>query len=208
MIEFLMKGGPVMIPIALCSIVALAAFFERLWSLRRDRVVPQSFCVEIIELVRQDRYSDAITLCKKRDASIARILEVALEARGEPRALIKERVEEIGRREASELERYLSIIATVASVGPLLGLLGTVSGMIQTFEAIGAGGIGKMEFVAGGISIALITTFGGLLVAIPAVIGHRFLASKVDSLVVDLEEVSLGVVDLLASDGRPVQAAV
>lgn len=203
-----MKGGPVMIPIALCSVVALAAFFERLWSLRRERVVPQSFCVEIIELVRQDRYSDAITLCKKRDASIARILEVALEARGEPRSLIKERVEEIGRREASELERYLSVISTVAAVGPLLGLLGTVSGMIQTFEAIGSGGMGKMEFVAGGISIALITTFGGLLVAIPAVIGHRFLASKVDSLVVDLEEVSLGVVDLLASDGRPAQVAI
>jgi biopolymer transport protein ExbB len=199
-IEFLVKGGPVMVPIGLSSVVALAAFFERMWSLRRDRVVPQSFCVEIIELVRQERYQDAVTLCKKRDTPIARILEVAIEARGESRSLIKERVEEVGRREAAELERYLPVISTVASLGPLLGLLGTVSGMITTFEAIGAGGMGKMEFVAGGISIALITTFSGLLVAIPSVIGHRYLASKVDGLVVDLEEVSLGVVDLLATD--------
>src|SRR3990172_2258801 len=116
-----MKGGPVMIPIGLCSIVAMAAFFERVWSLRRARVVPQSFCVELIELVCQERYPDALTLCKKRDTPIGRILEVAIEARGEPRSLIKERAEEVGRREAAELERYLPIIATMASLGPLLG---------------------------------------------------------------------------------------
>jgi biopolymer transport protein ExbB len=199
-IEFLVKGGPVMIPIGICSIVAMAAFFERVWSLRRERVVPQSFCVEVIELVRQERYADALTLCKKRDTPIGRILEVAIEARGEPRTLIKERVEEIGRREAAELERYLPVVSTVAALGPLLGLLGTVSGMIQTFEAIGSGGMGKMEFVASGISIALITTFSGLFVAIPSVIGHRYLATRVDGLVVDLEEIALGVVDLLSSE--------
>jgi biopolymer transport protein ExbB len=108
-------------------------------------------------------------------------------------------VEEVGRREAAELERYVPVVATVASVGPLLGLLGTVAGMIMTFNAIEGGGIGKMEFVAGGIGQALITTFGGLVVAIPAVIGHRFLLTRVDSLVIDLEEIALGVVDLLTT---------
>src|SRR5689334_559728 len=102
-----------MIPIVLASVVGLTAFLERMWSLRRERVVPQSFCVEIIELVRQERWGDALTLCRKRDVPIARILEVALLARAEPRGLIKERVEEVGRREAAELERYLPILSTV-----------------------------------------------------------------------------------------------
>lgn len=200
MIEFLVKGGTVMIPIGLCSIVGLAASIERLWSLRRERVVPQAFCVELIELLRQARYADALTACRKRDVAIARVLEVAIEARTEPRSMIKERVEEIGRREAAELERYLPVVGMVGSVGPLLGLLGTVSGMISTFDAIEAGGIGKMEFVAGGISEALITTLSGLVVAIPAVIVHRYLVAKVDGLLVDMEEMSIGVVDLLVGD--------
>lgn len=199
MIEFLMQGGPVMVPIGLCSVIGLASFVERAWSLRRERVVPRGFCVELVELLRQERWQDASNLCKKRDVPIARIVEVALSARGEPRAGLRDRVEEIGRREAMELERWLWVVATVASVGPLLGLLGTVAGMIQTFQTIEGGGIGQMQQMAGGIGVALITTLGGLVVAIPAVIGHRFLVSRVDDLVVDLEEVSMGAVNLLST---------
>ena len=199
MIAWLASGGPVMVPIGLCSIVGMAAFLERLWSLRRSRVVPQSFCIEVIELIRQERWNDAITLCRKRDAPIARVVEVALNARHETRPMIKERVEEVGRREAADLERYLPILATTGSVGPLLGLLGTVQGMIQTFDAIGGGGIGQMEFVAAGISIALICTLSGLVVAIPSVMAHRFLATKVEGLLVDMEEVAIGVIDLLTA---------
>lgn len=199
LIEWLIAGGPVMIPIGIASVVGLAAFIERLWSLRRERVVPRAFCVELIELVRQHRYDDALTLCRKRDVSISRIFEVAIEARGESRERIKERIEEVGRREAAELERYVPVVATIASIGPLLGLLGTVLGMIMTFEAIEGGGMSQMQFVAGGIGQALITTFGGLVVAIPAVVGHRYLMTRVESLVVDLEEISLGVIDLLAA---------
>lgn len=199
MIAWLASGGPVMIPIGIASIVGLAAFLERMWTLRRGRVVPQSFCIELIELVRQERWNDAVTLCRKKDSPIARILEVAVQARHEPRSLIKERVEEVGRREAADLERYLPVLATCGSIGPLLGLLGTVQGMIQTFAAIGEGGIGQMEFVAAGISIALICTFSGLVVAIPSVMGHRFLASKVEGLLVDMEEVAIGVIDLLTA---------
>lgn len=199
MIEFLMQGGPVMVPIGLCSVIGLASFVERAWSLRRERVVPRGFCVELVELLRQERWQDASNLCKKRDVPIARIVEVALAARGEPRAGLRDRVEEIGRREAMELERWLWVVATVASVGPLLGLLGTVAGMIQTFQTIEGGGIGQMQQMAGGIGVALITTLGGLVVAIPAVIGHRFLVSRVDDLVVDLEEVSMGAVNLLST---------
>jgi len=206
-IEWASKGGPVMIPIILSSVFATAAFFERLWALRREKVVPQAFSVELIELIRQERYPDALTLCRKRDASIARILEVAIEAREQSRADIKERVEEVGRRESAELERFLPVIGTIATLGPLLGLLGTVLGMIKTFEGIQTGGLGNMNFVAGGIGIALISTFSGLLVAIPAVIAHQFLLSRVDRLVIDLEEVSLGGVDLLVAEPGRREAA-
>ena len=206
MIEWVSRGGPVMIPIILSSVVALAAVLERLWALRRERVVPQAFCVELIDLIRQERFPDALTLCRKKDSSIARILEVALEARGSSRSDLKEKVEEVGRRESAELERFVPILGTVSTLGPLLGLLGTTLGMIKTFEGIESGGMGQMTFVAGGIGIALITTFSGLLVAIPSVIAHQYLLSRVDRLVVDLEEVSLGVVDLLVAPAETPRA--
>lgn len=207
LIETLVAGGPVMFPIGLCSIVALATFLERMWSLRRDRVVPQSFSIELIELVRQERWGDALTLCRKRDAAIARILEVALEARSEPRSLIKERVEEVGRREAAELERYVPVLGTIASISPLLGLLGTVGGMILTFQVIEAQGVGEVGALAGGISQALITTFAGLSVGIPALVANRYVLARVDALVIDLEEVALGIVNLLAGEPSLEEAA-
>lgn len=202
MIQFLKDGGPIMIPIGLASVVGLASFFERLWALRRERVVPRAFCVELVELLRQQRWADALMHCKKRDVPIARVVEVALEARGESRSSLRDRVEEVGRREAMELERWIWVIATVASVGPLLGLLGTVSGMIKTFHTVEGGGIGQMQSLAGGIGVALITTFAGLVVAIPSVIAHRFLLARVDDLTVDLEEVSLGAVNLISVAAR------
>ena len=208
MIETLQAGGPVMIPILLCSVVALATLFERLWSLRRARVVPPAFTVEVMETVRQHRWGDALTLCRKRDIPIARILEVAIEAREERRPLIKERVEEIGRREAAELERYTPILGTVASISPLLGLLGTVGGMIVTFQVIETEGV-EVGALAGGISQALITTFAGLCVGIPALVANRYVLARVDALVIELEEIALGLVNLITGDptGDPVPSS-
>lgn len=197
MVAYFLAGGPVMWPILLCSIVALAAFLERMWALRSSRIVPRAFCVEVVELLRQERYADALTACRKRPVAIARLFEVIIESRELARSAIKERVEELGRREIAELERNVAVLGTMASVGPLLGLLGTVGGMILTFEAIESGGMGNMGSLAGGISQALITTFAGLVVAIPALIANRYLLSRVDTLTLDLEEVSLGVLDLL-----------
>lgn len=198
MLETLWAGGPVMVPIGLLSLVAVLVFLERLWSLRRGRVVPGSWCVELMELVKQGRYDDALTHCRKRDIAAGRVLEVALLARDRTRESIKERLEEVGRREAAELERFIPVLGTIASVAPLLGLLGTVLGMILTFQAIqSAGGMADVSQLAGGISQALVTTFAGLCVGIPAVMANRFLLSRVDTLLLDLEEVSLGVLDLL-----------
>lgn len=202
--DTLVAGGVVMIPIGICSVIALATFLERLWSLRRNRIVPRALVVEVIELIRQDRFEDAITLCRKEPSTISRVLEVALMARDLPRAQVKERVEEIGRREAAELERFVPILGTIASIAPLLGLLGTVGGMIDTFAVIQVDGAGNVASLAGGISEALITTFAGLLVGIPTLVANRFVLARVDALVIDLEEVALGVVNQLT---QPVEKA-
>jgi len=189
-----------MVPIGLASVVGLAVFIERLFVLRRQSVIPRGFVVEIHDLLMQSRWQDARTLCKKSGSAVSRLVMVAIGAQGQPRERIKERLEEVGRKETAELERNSQVLGTVASVSPLLGLLGTVWGMILTFEVIEQQGVGVVHALAGGISQALITTMAGLSVAIPAVIGYRWVLSKVDTLVLEMEEVALGVLDALASD--------
>lgn len=199
MFEFLKSGGPVMIFIGLSSMVALAAFVERLWALRVGRVVPNGVRVELLELARQARWTDALTLCRKHDVALTHVVAVVFENRERPRAEIKELAEEIGKREAAELERYSGIVGVVASIAPLLGLLGTVWGMIDTFDVIQTSGMGQIGELAGGISTALVTTFAGLTVGIPALIAHRFLLAKIDDLILELEEAALEILDAVRS---------
>ncbi len=196
-LDFLVSGGPVMVPIGLASVVAMAALMERVVALRTSRIVPHGFAVEVTELLNQGRYPDAVTLCRKSDSSVARIVEVAILARGRTRAEIKERLEELGRREAAGLEQYSQVLGTVASVAPLLGLLGTVWGMILTFEVIQQEGLGGVANLAGGISQALITTMAGLSVGIPTLIAYKWVLSRADELVLEMEEIALSVLDKL-----------
>lgn len=198
--KFLVSGGPVMIPIGLASLVGLVVFLERAWALRRSAIVPRDFAVEVQELLKQGRWQDAQTLCRKSGSVAAEVALVAIAAKGQPRAQIKERIEEVGRREAAELERYSQVLGTVANVSPLLGLLGTVWGMILTFEVIQQQGVGVVSSLAGGISQALITTLAGLSVGIPALVAYRWVLSRADELVMELEEVALAALDLLAGD--------
>jgi biopolymer transport protein ExbB len=201
--QFLGNGGPVMVPIGLASVVGVAVFLERLVALRTARVVPADYAREVIELLKQRRPDDALAATRKRDCAGARVVEAAIASRGKDRSVIKERIEELGRREAAELERNAAVLGTVASVSPLLGLLGTVWGMIQTFEVIQVQGVGVVGSLAGGISQALITTLAGLSVGIPALIAYRWVLARVDGLVLELEEVGLAVLDLVAGDGGP-----
>ena len=194
----LWDGGPVMIPIGVASVVALAAFIERVVALQRGRVAPAAFTRAVHAHIEKGEVDEALALCEKRRAAIARILAVAIQVRGAPREAMKERLEEVGRREAAELERFIPVVGIVASVSPLLGLLGTVGGMIATFAAIQEQGMGDVDKLAGGISQALITTFAGLSVGIPALIANRFLLGRVDRLLLELEEGSLEALDLLA----------
>ncbi|HMV68089.1 MAG TPA: MotA/TolQ/ExbB proton channel family protein, partial [Myxococcota bacterium] len=139
---------------------------------------------------------------RQHPSAATRLFEAALEARVLGRDRVRERVEEAGRREVAEMERHTPILSTIAAVGPMLGLLGTVQGMIATFDVIQSGGIGDMRELAGGISVALVTTFGGLVVGIPALIADRYVLARVDALTLDLEEMGAAMADLLDQLGR------
>ncbi len=196
-----------MVPIGLASILALAAFIERVVALRRARIVPRAFGRQVVELLRQQRYGDALARCRQDDTAAARVVETALDSRGRPRAAMKERLEEVGRRESADLERMTAVLGTVAAIAPLLGLLGTVWGMILTFEVIQEQGVGVVSSLAGGISQALITTMAGLSVGIPALIAHRWVLARADALVLELEDLALDSLDLLSEEAGVVPDA-
>jgi len=201
MYELFLKGGLLMYPIAFCSVIALGIFLERLFFLRRRRVIPRDFLIAIEDLIIRGKLAEGITLCKQNNSVISHVLRTALEHYTSRREVIKERIEEVGRREAASLESYINVIGTVAGIAPLLGLLGTVSGMIKSFNIISLQGVADPASLAGGISEALITTAAGLVVAIPAYVMYRYLMNKADSLVLEMEESSIGMLDILKREG-------
>jgi len=190
-----------MVPIGLASVIGLAVLLERVWALRGVVVVPQSFVVEMDELMRQARWGDVIASARKSDSAAGRVVLAAADVRHKSRAAIKERLEEVGRREAAELERFSSVLGTIASIAPLLGLLGTVWGMILTFDVIQTEGIGVVANLAGGISQALISTMAGLTVGIPALVAHRWVLARADRHVLALEDLGLLVLTHLEVGG-------
>jgi biopolymer transport protein ExbB len=196
-LEFFLKGGIFMYPILLCSVTALAIFIERLWNLRRKRVIPREFVEEVDQLIRSGKIPEATMRCQSNRSSMARIIAVALKNIGKRREIIKEYLEEVGRQESASLERFVEGLGTIAGVSTLLGLLGTVSGMIQIFSVISAQTTVNPAALAGGISEALITTYAGLTVAIPTIVMYKYLQSKANALVLEMEEYSIRLVDLL-----------
>lgn len=197
MAEFFRQGGPLMYPILGCSILALAIFAERLWTFGRIRKGTESLLREVESLALKERHDEAIRVCQQVDSPMARIFLAALRSAGRSRDHIKTVVEEVGTREVAFLERYLGLLGTIATISPLLGLLGTVIGMIQAFNVIAAVGVGTPATLGGGISQALITTAAGMSVAIPAILLHRYLTSRADRIVLEMEEFSLHITDLL-----------
>ena len=199
MIELLISGGPVMIPIGAASLVGLAVFLERVFSLRMARVIPNALVIEVDELLKQGRWVDVVAVTRKYESAAGRVVLAAVDARALSRSDIKERLEEVGRREAAELERYSAVLGTVASVAPLLGLLGTVWGMILTFEVIQSQGMGVVANLAGGISQALISTMAGLSVGIPALVAYRWVLARADRLILELEELGSMMIEHITS---------
>lgn len=198
--EFLARGGVIMIPIALGSIIALTIFLERIWSLQESRVLPGDLLKKVIDAVRSGKVKTARDECLKSDTPLGRLLLSGLDAAKLQRNEIKAVLEEVGRREVTRMERYVEAIGTTASVEPLLGLLGTVIGMIQVFQRVvvtsrqGAVDPGQL---ANGIWQALITTAAGMSVAIIAFIGYRYLLSRCNRHAVNLEEGALALLAVI-----------
>jgi biopolymer transport protein ExbB len=200
MLEYVIKGGPVMVPLLLCSVLALSIIVERCLSLRRHRILKYDVLQRIEELLRDRKIPEASTLCKRYPSSMTRILLAAILNHDKSRQEIKEIIEDAGRQEIPVLERYLTILGTIASISVLLGLLGTVMGMIRTFNAIAALGYGNPEALASGISEALVATATGLMIAIPTLVLYNFFTSKVDSVVIEMEKNALRMLSILKRD--------
>jgi biopolymer transport protein ExbB len=193
LIEIFRAGGPVMWPLAACSLVALAIIIERLLALRTSRILNPSVVERITGLSEGGRIDRALSVCEDQPGIFTNIMHAGLEiaARGEGEQAAKEAVEDAGRHESTRLNRYLPTLGTIVGISPLLGLLGTVTGMIEVFDTIAETGAGQAAQLSSGISQALITTATGLAIAIPALVGYNYLNSKVSAIITELERESL-----------------
>jgi len=205
-------GGPLMIPIAVCSLILVAFVLERTISLRRGRVIPGPFTKRFLKQLGDgdlDRET-ALTLCEENGSPVAEVLAGAVRKWGRPAVEVEQAIIDAGERSTNGLRKYLRVINGVATVSPLLGLLGTVVGMIDAFNNIAtADALGRPEMLAGGISQALLTTAFGLSVAIPALIFYLFFVSRVDQLIIEIDSIGQEVVNTISAEeleskaGRP-----
>jgi len=196
-LELIKAGGWVMVPILLLGVVSMAIVIERFWSLRRKEVLPPGLGAEVREWARGRQLDPSHIEVLRRNSPLGEILAAALDVRYRPRELIKERVEDVGRHVMHQMERFMNTLGSIASVSPLLGLLGTVFGMIQMFLKILTTGVGDVNQLAGGIGQALISTAGGLCVAIPAVMFHRYFRGRIAEFVVDMEKEAIALLDTI-----------
>ena len=197
MLELIKAGGWVMAPLLLLAILATAIIIERFWSLRRKEVLPPGLGEEVREWARGRQLDPSHIDVLRRNSPLGELLAAALDVRYRPRELIKERVEDVGRHVMHQLERFMNTLGSIASVGPLLGLLGTVIGMIEMFLKILTTGVGDVNQLAGGIGKALICTATGLVVAIPALMFHRYFRGVIAGYVVEMEKQAISLLDTI-----------
>jgi len=199
-LELIEAGGWVMLPIIACSVVATAVVLERSWALRWRRIMPDNLVSSIWQLHRTGQLTPT-RIQEIRDGSpLGRMLAAGILNRFHSREVMKDAIGDVGRQVVAGLERHLNTLGTIASVSPLLGLLGTVLGMIDIFAVITESGVGQGGRLAGGIAKALITTAAGLMVAIPALICHRFFNNKVNKLAIAMEEQALRLVEVMKGE--------
>ena len=197
MLEFIKAGGWMMLPILACSIAASAIIVERFWSLQRRRITPGNLVAQVWQWQRSGVLDDKRIQTLRSASPLGRVLAAGLVNREHDRVVMKDSIEEVGRHVMFELERYLNSLGTIAAISPLLGLLGTVIGMIKVFAAITAQGVNDASVLAGGISEALITTAAGLSVAIPTLMFYRYFLGVVEGYVVAMEQEALKLVEVL-----------
>ena len=208
MLELIRAGGWPMIPLLLMSAVALGIIVERFWSLRPTRVLPPGLGDEVRAWVARGKPLEVAHIDSLRSTSpLGALLAAALDVRMRSREEIRERVEDVGRHLVHRMERFLNTLGTIASAGPLLGLFGTVVGMIEMFLGILDHGIGDASQLAGGIGKALVCTAAGMLVAIPALAFHRYFRGRIAGYIVDMEHEAIRLMDVLdAPPGSPAAA--
>lgn len=202
MLEMFAKGGFLMWPLLACSVLALAIVFAKLVFFYQVRQGAQKLFKDVFELVQKQQFAQAIAVCQASRSPLARVFLAVLNLQGRPREHIKTIAGEVASREAAPLEHFMGLLSTIATISPLLGLLGTVLGMIEAFTVIAAQGVGTPVTLGGGISQALITTAAGLTVAIPVILAHRYLSGRVNRISLVMEEYILRIVDL-SGDSTP-----
>lgn len=199
--ELVKAGGWPMVPLLLLGVLALAIVLERFWTLRRNEVLPPGLGQEVRNWAARGKLDPNHIQSLRANSPLGALLAVALEARNRPRDQIRERIEDAGRHLVHRMERFLNALGTIASAGPLLGLLGTVVGMIQMFLVILDHGVGDVNQLAGGIGKALVCTATGMIVAIPALMFHRYFKGRIGGYVIEMEMEASALLDAL--DGRP-----
>jgi biopolymer transport protein ExbB len=199
--DFIVKGGPMMVPIGLCSLIALTVIIERLVSLRRRRVIPPKLMSGLREVFRDPRgdREQGLNYCQADDSPLATVLATAIRRFGEPVELLERHIQESGQRAVVPLGKNLRVLSVIAAIAPLLGLLGTIFGMINAFQTVAASGeaLGKTELLAEGIYEAMITTAAGLMVAIPVLLAYHWISARIESLVAEVDRVTVEFVEEL-----------
>jgi len=198
--ELLKAGGILMVPIVACSVLALAIILERFWSLRPSRVAPPQTVNELWRWIKKKDLNSKKLKALQASSPLGRVLAGGLMNAKHGREIMKESIEQEASQVIHQLERFLNPLGTIATITPLLGLLGTVVGMIKVFAEIQLAGVGNAGNLAGGISEALMTTAAGLSVAIPALIAHRYFIRRVDELVVNMEQEAIKLVEVVHGD--------
>ena len=206
MFELIKAGGWLMAPIILFSVIAVGIILERFWTLQTRKVIPKHLVATIWHWIKEGQLERSKIDEIGKQSALGKVLAAGLNNRHKDRDRIKESIEEAGRKVVHEMERFLNTLGTIASITPLIGLLGTVIGMIKVFNAITTEGVGNAAPLAGGISQALVTTAGGLSVAIIALMFYRYFRGRVDELVVQMEEEAIKMVDVL-NDNRHIVSA-
>ncbi len=194
-------------PIILFSVIAAAIILERMWTLQDRRVIPADLTRRVWKLVEAGQVNDQVIEALRQNSALGKVLATGLANRHRSREALMERLEDAGRHVVHELERFLNTLGTIAGVSPLLGLLGTVGGIIKSFNAITAGGMGDPRLLSGGIAQALVTTAAGLVVAIPSLVAYRYLRGRVERIIIEIEKDAILLADALESAGRGQAAA-
>lgn len=204
LMAILKRGGALLFPLVVCSFLLFVFIFERAISLRRHRVVPKPFVKRFLQQVEEDQIDshDAMIRCRENGSPVAQVFAAAVTKWNKPAVEVEQAIIDAGERVAAQLRRYLRLFNGISTISPLLGLLGTVVGMIRAFNTIAAAdGMGRPELLANGIGQALLTTAAGLVVAIPAIVAHLYFSSRVDRLITDIDSHGQRLVNAIASDG-------